>query len=116
MNTQDFQRIVELEIKQREEELCDKKMALEARAEYKRIAESESPETRAHLEISATNRQFHQYETRFETQKLGVSESTPFETRQNWRGFQVILRLDNFPNVPFRGVLQKTPLCRYAVT
>ena len=50
MKTQDFQRIVELEIKQREEELCDKKMALEARAEYKRIAESESPETRAHLE------------------------------------------------------------------
>ena len=50
MNTQDFQGIVELEIKQREEELCDKKLVLEARAEYKRIAESESPDKRAQLE------------------------------------------------------------------
>ncbi len=40
MNTHDFQRIVELEIKQREEELCDKRLLLEARAENKRIAES----------------------------------------------------------------------------
>ena len=41
---------MECRIKQREEELCDKKLVLEARAENKRIAESESPDKRAQLE------------------------------------------------------------------
>ena len=48
MNTQDFQRIVELEIKQREEELCDKKMALEARADTRESRNRNRPK-REHI-------------------------------------------------------------------
>ena len=47
MRLQDFQQVVEQEIKQREEELC----SVEAlRAEYKQIAESDSPDKRKQLE------------------------------------------------------------------
>ena len=54
MKIQDFQRIVEQEIKQHEEELCDQQVILQARAEYKKIVESESPDKQTQLESLLT--------------------------------------------------------------